>query len=58
MERKRKQYYTCPYCGGHLDYGEKCTCREEAGQNHQEPERQLCSGVDRQMEGRRLSCGR
>lgn len=32
MKRKRKPYHTCPYCGGHLDYGEKCTCREERGE--------------------------
>ena len=22
-------YTTCPYCGAHLDPGEKCDCREE-----------------------------
>lgn len=26
---RRMQYYECPYCGSHLDYGEKCDCREE-----------------------------
>ena len=23
------QYVTCPDCGAHLDYGEKCDCRKE-----------------------------
>ena len=23
------QYYECPYCGAHLDPGEKCDCEEE-----------------------------
>lgn len=22
-------YNVCPYCGAHLDPGERCTCREE-----------------------------
>lgn len=24
-----KQYRTCPYCGAHLDPGERCDCRED-----------------------------
>ena len=24
-------YKTCPYCGAHLDPGETCDCRDEAG---------------------------
>lgn len=23
------QYQTCPYCGAHLDFGERCDCRDE-----------------------------
>lgn len=23
------QYRTCPYCGAHLDSGEKCDCMDE-----------------------------
>ena len=23
------QYKTCPYCGAHLDHGERCDCRDE-----------------------------
>lgn len=26
MSRRRHQYYTCPYCGAHLDAGERCDC--------------------------------
>lgn len=26
---RRLQYYECPYCGSHLDYGEKCDCEEK-----------------------------
>lgn len=22
------KYYTCPYCGANLDFGEKCECEE------------------------------
>lgn len=29
---KRMQYYECPYCGSHLDYGEKCDCRTQKEQ--------------------------
>ena len=48
MDRKRKPYHVCPYCGGHLDYGEKCTCREEAWQNCQELGRRFCPGKNGQ----------
>lgn len=23
-----KQFKVCPWCGSHLDYGERCDCRE------------------------------
>lgn len=23
------KYRTCPFCGAHLDHGERCDCREE-----------------------------
>ncbi len=23
------KYRTCPHCGAHLDYGEKCECQEK-----------------------------
>lgn len=26
MKVKNYPYQTCPYCGAHLDYGEKCDC--------------------------------
>ena len=25
---KKRYYYTCEYCGAHLDPGEKCNCRK------------------------------
>ena len=25
----RRQFYTCPKCGSHLDFGERCDCEEE-----------------------------
>ncbi len=25
-----KKYKICPYCGSHLDFGEKCDCRADA----------------------------
>lgn len=25
------KYNTCPYCGSHLDFGERCDCRQEKG---------------------------
>lgn len=33
MRRSRNKYYECPYCHDHLDYGEPCTCRDEAIKN-------------------------
>lgn len=24
------KYWTCPYCGDNLDFGEKCDCQEHA----------------------------
>ncbi len=58
MKRNRKPYQICPYCGGHLDYGEKCTCKEEAEQSRQELEGRFCPGKNRQREIRGISCGR
>ena len=29
------KYNTCPYCGDHLDFGERCDCQNRG----QEPER-------------------
>ena len=26
-------YRTCPYCGAHLDSGERCDCQEEQNRN-------------------------
>lgn len=23
------QYQTCPHCGAHLDFGERCNCRDK-----------------------------
>lgn len=23
------QYQTCPHCGAHLDFGERCDCRDK-----------------------------
>ena len=23
------QYKTCPHCGAHLDFGERCDCRDK-----------------------------
>ena len=28
-------YRTCPYCGAHLDYGERCDCQKEPEANSQ-----------------------
>lgn len=25
-------YHTCPYCGAHLDPGERCDCQEKKSQ--------------------------
>jgi len=25
------KYNTCPYCGDHLDFGERCDCQQERG---------------------------
>lgn len=25
------QYNTCPHCGAHLDFGERCDCQQERG---------------------------
>ena len=30
-----KQYNTCPYCGAHLDPGERCDCQSAAPGGHQ-----------------------
>ena len=32
------QYKTCPFCGDHLDFGEKCDCQ---GQREVPPDTQL-----------------
>lgn len=38
------KYRTCPHCGAHLDYGERCDCREGAegnGPGRQSPDKIL-----------------
>lgn len=25
------KYNTCPYCGDHLDFGERCDCQQRTG---------------------------
>lgn len=25
------KFNTCPYCGDHLDFGERCDCQQEKG---------------------------
>lgn len=29
-------YNTCPYCGDHLDPGERCSCREKNQESEQQ----------------------
>ena len=43
------QYWTCPYCGDHLDLGEKCYCFLEKERRQQETQKSLATGQDGQI---------
>lgn len=46
------KYKTCPHCGNHLDFGEKCDCQHHArssvfpGRAHTEDARAYGAGAD------------
>lgn len=46
---KRLRYTVCPYCGAHLDYGEKCDCRREAETQREETETGPFAGIPVQV---------
>ena len=43
------KYRICPYCGAHLDHGERCDCQEAHKTQRESDEKPAFTGIPVQM---------
>lgn len=48
-------YWTCPYCGAHLDRGERCDCQNEEKEQEDAAEWQQISAAKKELVACKIS---
>ena len=52
------KYTTCPHCGSHLDFGERCDCQQRKGAAEAGKDGDELAGDKPTASGRKLPWGR